>query len=142
VTREHENAELVRRAHAAFKAGDQAAIAEIFAPDIEWIVTGDSLTATHDRSMEEVLASFGKVMELTNGTYRAVGFDYLGGEGHAAALAHVTAERDGQRLDMDEVVIFRVVDGRLAHAMHIAYDQAGWDAFFAPAPAPAEAVTS
>lgn len=140
MNREHENAELVRRAHAAFKAGDRAAIEEIFAPDIDWIVTGDSLTATHDRSMADVMASFGKVMELTNGTYNAVGFDYLGGEGHAAALAHVTAERNGKRLDMDEVVIFTVVDGKLAKAMHIAYDQAGWDDFFAPAEQAQEAV--
>lgn len=130
--REHENAELVRRAHAAFKAGDQAAIREIFAEDIEWLVPGDSLAATHDRGMDEVMRSFMKLVELTNGTYNAVGFDYLGGEDHAVALAHVTAEREGRRLDLDEAVIFTVRDGKLAKAVHIAYDHAAWDAFFAP----------
>jgi uncharacterized protein len=130
--REHENAELVRRSHAAFKRGERAAMEEVFSPDIDWLVPGDSLAATHDRSLDEVLATYGRIMQLTNGTYSAVGFDYLGGEGHAAALAHVTAERDGRRLDLDEVVVFTVRDGKLARAVHIPYDPAAWDAFFAP----------
>jgi ketosteroid isomerase-like protein len=131
LTADHPHAALVREAHEAFKRGDREAVDRLFHEDIRWVVTGESQTATVDHGMDEVLASFGKVMELTNGTYEAVGFDYLGGERHAAALAHVTAERDGKRLDVDEVVIFEVRDGRLANAMHIAYDQRAWDEFFA-----------
>lgn len=126
------NAALVRRAHAAFKSNDQAAIAEIFAPDIEWIVTGDSQTATVDHGMMEVGVSFMKIVEMTGGTYDAVGTDYLGGESTAIARAHVTAQREGKEpLDVEEVVVFDVVDGRLARAVHIPFDQDAWDEFFA-----------
>jgi len=126
------NAELVRRAHAAFKANDQATIAEIFAEDIEWIVTGHSQTATVDHGMAEVGRSFLKIMEMTGGTYDAVGTDYLGGANTAIARAHVTASREGKgTLDVEEVVVFDVRDGKLARAVHIPFDQDAWDDFFA-----------
>lgn len=128
-----ENAALVRRAHAAFKAGDQATIAEIFAEDIEWVVPGhpDSMATTVDHGMQEVAGSFLTLMEATQGTYDAVGTDYLGGERTAIARAHVTAQRPGKEpLDMEEVVVFDVRDGKLARAVHIPFDQQRWDEFF------------
>lgn len=127
-----ENANLVRRAHAAFKANDQATIAEIFAPDIEWVVTGHSQTATVDHGMAEVGQSFLKIMQMTEGTYDAVGTDYVGGDHTAVARAHVTARRPGKEpLDLEEVVVFDVVDGKLSRAVHIPFDQDAWDDFFA-----------
>ena len=129
-----ENATLVRRAHAAFKSQDHETIAEIFADDIEWVVPGDpgSMATTVDHGMQEVVASFMVLMEATQGTYDAVGTDYCGGETTAIARAHVTAQRPGKEpLDMEEVVVFDVRDGKLARAVHIPFDQQKWDAFFA-----------
>ena len=128
---EHPNAAMVRRAHAAFKSGDMDAVREIFDWDaIRWVMPGTSLVSGVDVGMEAVFANFGKCVELSNGTYSAVGFDYLGSDGHAAALAHLTAERDGKKLDVDEAVIFTVRDGKLVEAYHLAYDQQAWDDFF------------
>lgn len=124
------NADLVRKAHTAFKTGDMDLVREVFAEDIVWHVTGSSLVSGTARGMDEVMANFGKVMELTNGTYSAIGFDYLGGTDHACALARVHAERNGQTLDIDELVVFDVVDGKLGECWHIAYDQEAWDTFF------------
>ena len=128
---EHPHATMVRRAHAAFKSGDMQAVREMFDWDsIRWVVPGRSLVSGVDIGMEAVFANFGKCVELSNGTYNAVGFDYLGSDDHAVALAHLTAERDGMRLEVDEAVVFTVRDGRFVEAHHLAYDQDAWDQFF------------
>lgn len=128
---EHPNAALVRRAHEAFKTGDMESVREIFDWDgIRWELPGKSLVAGVDVGMEEVFANFGKCMELTDGTYQAVGFDYLGSDDHAIALAHLTARRGDRELEVDEAVIFTVRDGKLVDAYHLAYDQYAWDEFF------------
>jgi hypothetical protein len=128
---EHPHAALVRRAHEAFKTGDMDTVREIFDWDaIRWTLPGKSLVSGVDIGMEQVFANFGKCMELTDGTYNAVGFDYLGGENHAVALAHLTAQRNGRTLEVDEAVVFTVRGGRLVEAYHLAYDQDAWDEFF------------
>jgi ketosteroid isomerase-like protein len=127
---EKENAEMVRRAHQAFKEGDQETVQELFAEDIVWRVPGRSQAATTDHGMEEVFENFGELVDLTEGTYAAEGTDYLGGEDHGIAMAHVTAERDGKELDLDEIVIFNIEDEKLTEAWHIPYDLYQWDEFF------------
>lgn len=129
---EHPNAAKVRRAHEAFKTGDMDTVREIFDWDgIRWVLPGKSIVSGVDTGMEEVFANFGKCHQLTNGTYAAVGFDYLGSDDHAVALAHLTATRGERSLEIDEAVIFTVgSDGRFVEAYHLAYDQYAWDEFF------------
>lgn len=129
---EHPNADLVRRAHAAFKTGDHEEVGRLFADDIVWTVTGSGPASGVTKGMANVMANFGDIMRWTEGTYDAEPVDYLGSAGHAINLSHVTATRpDGRRLDQDELVVFTVRDGKLATAQHMAYDEAAWDAFFA-----------
>ncbi len=129
---EHPNADLVRRAHAAFKTGDMDEVGRLFADDIVWTVTGSGPASGVTKGMSGVVSNFGDIMRWTEGTYNAEPVDYLGSAGHAINLSHVTATRpDGRRLDQDELVVFTVRDGKLATAQHMAYDEAGWDAFFA-----------
>ncbi len=131
-TTEHPNAAKVRAAHEAFKTGDMANVRRIFDwESIRWVLPGRSLVSGTDVGMEQVFTNFGKCHELTDGTYLAVGFDYLGSDHHAVALAHLTAERNGRRLEIDEAVVFTVgPDGRFSEAFHLAYDQYAWDEFF------------
>lgn len=131
-TTEHPNATMLRRAHAAFKSGDMATIREVFADDIVWVVTGEGPASGTTHGMDGVLANFGDIMRWTEGTYNAEPVDYLGSDTHVVNLSHVTASRpDGRTMDMDETVIFKVKDGKLVHAQHMAYDEKAWDAFFA-----------
>jgi ketosteroid isomerase-like protein len=129
---EHPNADLVRRAHAAFKAGDMATVHELFDYDgMVWTVTGTSPAAGTTTGMDGVLRNFGDIMAFTNGTYDAAPVDYLGSDEHVVALAHVTAQRaDGRTLDVPEAVVFTVCDGKLVEAQHMAYDERAWDLFF------------
>jgi hypothetical protein len=129
---EHPNADLVRRAHAAFKANDQAEISRLFAEDIVWTVGGEGPQTGTTVGMANVMANFGEIMQLTEGTYHAEPVDYLGSDDHAINISHLTAKRpDGRSIDIMEAVIFRVRDGRLVEAQHIAYDEKAWEEFFA-----------
>lgn len=129
---EHPHADLVRRAHAAFKAGDQAEIGRLFADDIVWTVTGHGRASGTTKGMGNVVKNFMDIMEWTEGSYHAEPLDYLGSDDHAINVSHVTARRpDGRTMDMDELVIFKVRDGKLVEAQHMAYDEQAWDEFFA-----------
>jgi ketosteroid isomerase-like protein len=125
-----ENAELARRAHSAFRTNDEETIREVFAEDVEWRVPGESRAATVDHGMAEVFEGFEEIMAMTDGTYSEESVDYLGGENHAIVMAHVTAERNDETMEMDEIVVFRVENGQLHDAWHIPYDLHEWDAFF------------
>lgn len=132
---EHPNADLVRRAHQSFKSGDPDAWREFFAEDILWTVTGEGEASGVTRGFSGVMKNFGAIMEWTNGTYNAIPVDYLGTDDFAFAMARATATRpDGRELDVPEYVAFKVRDGKLVEAMHVALDEEAWDAFFAPAP--------
>lgn len=97
---------------------------------IRWVLPGRSQVSGVDVGMEQVFDNFGKCLELTDGTYHAVGYDYLGSDDHAVALSHLTAEREGRVLEIDEAVIFTVRDGRFVEAYHLTFDQYAWDEFF------------
>src|SRR6056297_3862809 len=128
---EHPNATKVRRAHEAFKTGDMDTVRELFDwDDIRWVLPGKSIVSGVDHGMEAVFANFGRCHELTDGTYSAIGFDYLGSDDHAVALARLTAQRNGRSLELDEAVIFTIRDGKFVEAYHLAYDQYAWDEFF------------
>jgi hypothetical protein len=128
---EHPNADLVRRAHHAFEAGDMTAVRELFAADIVWTVSGTGPASGVTHGLDGVLDNFRQIMEWTAGDYVATPVDYLGSDDHAIALTHAKASRpDGRTLDVDEAVIFRVAGGRLVTAQHMAYDEQAWDEFF------------
>lgn len=133
---EHPNADLVRRAHAAFKAQDMGTVKELFDYDgMLWTVTGTSPAGGVTTGMDGVMRNFGDIMQWTQGTYNAAPVDYLGSDDHVVALAHVTATRgDGKTLDVAEAVIFKVRDGKLVEAQHMAYDEHAWDDFFTDMP--------
>ncbi len=112
--------------------GDMETVHQLF--DFEsmvWTVTGHSPAGGTTTGMDGVMRNFGDIMAWTNGTYDAAPVDYLGSDDHVVALAHVTARRaDGRTIDVPEAVVFRVRDGRLVAAQHMAYDEQAWDAFF------------
>lgn len=106
-------------------------VREIFDWDhIRWVLPGSSQVSGVDVGMDAVFANFQRCIELTGGTYKAVGVDYLGSDDHAIALTHLTARRGDRTLKIDEAVIFTVRDGRFVEAYHLPYDQQLWDDFF------------
>ncbi|GAA3191057.1 nuclear transport factor 2 family protein [Dactylosporangium siamense] len=128
---EHPNADLVRRAFAAFESGDLATIRALFAADIVWRVGGHGPASGETVGLDAVLANFQQIMTWTAGDYAAHPVDFLGSDRHAVALTRARASRpDGRTLDVAQAVVFEVAGGRLVSCQHMAYDEAAWDAFF------------
>ena len=84
------------------------------------------------RGPDEVIGLFGKLFQLTDGTFRVQIHDVLASDEHVVVLGHVDAQRAGKTVqngNYDHVCHFR--DGKLAEAWVVNVDQYEADAFFA-----------
>lgn len=110
-----DNLELVRRGYAAFGAGDTATLSELFAPDIVHAIPGSAPISGAHKGPQNVLALYGKLAELSGGTLRVELEDVLSDGGDRVIAIHRgTAERNGEKLDQREALLFTIVDGKVA----------------------------
>src|SRR5207237_6724562 len=106
---EHPNAAVLRRTYEAFARGDFAVLSECFHEEIVWYVPGNSLISGAHRGRDAVFAFFGRLMELSGGTFKAEGQDIGASDQRAFSLEHLTAQRAGKTLDVELVLVVRVV---------------------------------
>jgi ketosteroid isomerase-like protein len=127
---EHQNASVLRRAYEAFARGDFAALSELLADDVVWHVPGSSPVSGSHHGREALLGYFGRLMELSGGTFKAESHDILASDRHVVSLEHLTAEREGKLLDVELALVVRVGDGRIVEARDYFSDQNAWDEFW------------
>lgn len=127
---QHPNAKLVARGYKAFATGDLATLSELFAPDVVWHQPGKTPIAGDHNGRDRVFAFFGKLAEMTGGTYRVEPQDILADDHHAVAIQHSTARRDGRTLDAQEVLVFEVHDGTVSDIRLFAGDQLQEEGFW------------
>ena len=108
----HPNEELIRGGYEAFATGNVPDVLSRFADDIVWHVPGRSPLAGDYRGHDEVMGFFGKLMELSNGTFRLEVHDVLATDDHAVALVKATAERNGETKSFDAAHVWHVKDGK------------------------------
>jgi ketosteroid isomerase-like protein len=126
-----ENFELVRRAYAAFNAGDADALVEVFAADIVHAVPGSSAIAGSHKGTQDVLTMYGRLAELSGGSVRVELEDLLSdGENRVVAIHRTTAERDGQTMSEREVLLITIVDGKVAEIQDFFTDIKRIDSFW------------
>jgi uncharacterized protein len=125
------NLELVRRAYAAFGAGDTDTLNELFAPDIVHIVPGSSAISGAHKGTQNVLAMYGKLAEMSGGSLRVELENVLSDGGdRVIAIHHTSAERNGQTLSVKEALLCTVVDGKVAEIQDFFADIKQVDAFW------------
>lgn len=127
---EHPHITVFRRAMDAFSAGDMESLAEVFHPDVQWHIPGESPLSGDFEGRDATFATFELDFRLSDGTYRPHLHDVLANDTHIVALLNATATRDGKELDMDYVIVFRVSDGRIAEGWELWTDQREFDAFW------------
>jgi len=119
----HPNEELARESAAAFQRGDLEALRnKYFAADIRWHVPGRGPLAGTYEGVDEVLAVFGRLFELTNGTYTVEVHDVLANDEHAVTLLGQRAERGGSVLTDNAIVVSHIRDGKLAEVWTVQTD--------------------
>jgi uncharacterized protein len=127
------NAALMRKGYDAFSRGDMETLRnELFTPDIVWHQGGRNQTAGDYRGADAVVGLFGKLFQLTDGTFRVQIQDLLTSDERVVVLARVDAQRAGKAVQNgDYVHVCRFKDGRLSEAWIVNADPYEIDDFFA-----------
>jgi ketosteroid isomerase-like protein len=122
---------LVRRGYAAFNSADVDTLRTVFATDVVQHVPGNGPLAGVYKGVDAVLGYYGKLAELTDGTFRAHLIDVHGdGLGHVVALHQTTAIRNGMSRISRGSIVFSVVGGLATDLLEAHADLPGDDAFF------------
>ena len=111
---EHPNATLARRGYAAFASGDLATLRDLMREDAAWHQPGSTPIAGDYVGPDRVFEYFGKLFELSGGTFKAEPEDILADDDRAVVLQHTTGTRYGKALDIHHVLVFEIRGGKFA----------------------------
>jgi ketosteroid isomerase-like protein len=125
------NAEIVRRAYAAFNAADMKTLTETFDESACWHTPGRSPVAGDAGGRDAVFAQFGRYGGETGGTFKATLKEVLKSDsGRVVGLHHNTAQRNGRQLDTFCCIVFELKNGRIIDAREYFSDLYNWDEFW------------
>src|SRR5436190_13654758 len=96
----HPNADLLNKGYDAFDKGDLDTLRGLFTDDVTFHVVGRSPLAGEYRGIDQVFGFFGKLVELSGGTFRIERHAVLADDEHASVLSTSTAERNGKTLSV------------------------------------------
>lgn len=131
MSRAAENADVVRRAYAAFNASDAAALADLFDEQAAWHTPGQSPIAGDNQGRDAVFQQFGRYVGETDGTFKANLTRVLtSDDGAVIGMHHNAARRNGKRLDVDCCISFQVRNGRIVDGREHFFDLHAWDEFW------------
>ena len=126
----HPNAELLRRAFAAF-GRDALVVARSFAEDIVWRVPGTNAMSGEYLGRDATLQFLRQTLVLSGGTYRTELKYVVADDERAVAVYRAQGEREGRTLDIDQALFCVIRDGRLADVTAVPLDFPAFDAFWA-----------
>ena len=128
----HPNVDLLRKGYAAFGKGDLDTIRNsVFSPDMVLHVAGRSPVSGDYRGVDEVFGFFGKLFELSGGTFSVDLHDAVANDHHAVGLSSFSGQRDGKTLDGAKgVEVYHVQDGRITEAWFTTEDDYSFDEFW------------
>lgn len=121
---------LVRKGYEAFNIGDVETLRSIFARDVLQHVPGSSPLAGTYKGVDAVLGYYGRLAELTDGTFRADLIDVHGdGQGHVSAMHQVSAVRNGVKRISRGSIVFTFMGDKATDLLELHGDLPGDDAF-------------
>jgi ketosteroid isomerase-like protein len=130
-TAQHINVQQLRRAYEAFGAGDMATVRERLTDDTVWHIFGHSQLAGDYKGKDAVFGFFGKLMELSGGTFHLEVHDLLANDEHSIGLVTESAEKHGKKWESRAVqVIHTDAEGRIREFFAFQEDQRATDAFW------------
>jgi uncharacterized protein len=125
-----QNEAVVRRMFDAFARKDGFGLRGLFAEDAVWRVPGGSVMAGSYEGRDAIFRFLGRLPKETNGTYGSRLIDVLASDERAAALYRAVGERDGQRLDLDQLLLFRLEAGLIVEVLALPSDPSAFEAFW------------
>ena len=128
--RRAQNEAVVRRLFDAFAHKDAFGLRDVFAEDAVWHVPGDSLMAGTYDGRDAIFRFLGRLPKETGGTYGSRLIDVLASDDRAAALYRASGDRNGTRLDLDQLLLFRIDGGLVREVLALPTDPAVFDSFW------------
>ena len=104
----------------------RAAIDEIFTDDCVFYEPRGTY-----RGREEIFRFLAKLPKETDGTYASELRDVLASRDRAAALYRASGTRHGRRLELDQVLLFRIEGGLVHEVLALPSDPEAFEAFWA-----------
>ena len=127
----HPNEELVRQGYKAFGEGDMDTLRSLFAEDAVHVATGKSPIAGEYTGVDNILAYYGTLFELSGGTFSAdLQKVSVEGDDTVVATHRDRGQRAGKTLDQDEELTFTLADGKFTRLVEKHSDQAAYDDFW------------
>lgn len=127
---EHPNAAIARKAYEAFGKGDIESVFSVIADDAVFHAGGDNALTGDYKGHAEIQRFFGKLAELASDGMDLEVHDILANDEHVIALVSFTAKRGDESLDMREVHIWHIADGKMTEQWVFEEDQAAGNAFY------------
>lgn len=126
-----ENAELARRIFDAFARREGFALRGLFAEEAVWTVPGSGIMAGVFCGRDQIFRFLTRLSKETGGTYASKLIDVLASDERAAALYRASGQRNGRRLDLDQVLLLTIADGLVVDVVALPSDPAAFEAFWA-----------
>jgi uncharacterized protein len=124
---EHPNVARIRDGYAAFAKGDFAVLNDLFDGDIVWHVAGRSQLTGEYRGRDAVYGFFGKLMEVTEGSFHIDLQAVFADDERGVALVVGAASRGGASIKVNEAHVFRMRDGKVVEFWDASTDQYAFD---------------
>ena len=125
----------IERVFAAFGGGDVRALYEVIAEDAVWRVPGSAPVSREYRGRDEIFGLFRETRRLTDGTYRSELRWALADGDHAVAVYRARGRRLGRELDIDQVLLIGLRNGRWQEVLALPTEPLVFEAFWAAGPA-------
>ncbi|MGZ3812558.1 MAG: nuclear transport factor 2 family protein [Mucilaginibacter sp.] len=131
-TMENEPKKVVAEFLTAVQHGDNAKLAAILHPGVEWSQPGSNRLSGIKKSNTEVFQMVGKMFELSDRTLRLTDFKAISVNGNrVACLLHWNAAQPtGSVLDVDNIDVYTVENGQITKAEIFSADIAKEDQFW------------
>ena len=124
---EHANVARIKDGYDAFAKGDFAVLNDLFAEDLLWHEPGRNQLAGDYRGREAVYGFFGKLMEITEGSFRLEVQAVFADDQQGVALVVSSASRDGRSVKINDAHIFHLRDGKVVEFWNASFDPYAYD---------------
>jgi uncharacterized protein len=106
--------EAIRALYAARRDREHARVRPLLDDDVVWHEPGDEDYSGDYRGADEVLSLLDRLLEVTEGTFVLEPVEYLSTADHVAVKISWAAERDGRRVQGEELAVYRFRGGKVA----------------------------
>jgi ketosteroid isomerase-like protein len=120
----------IRRVFDAFAGGDPRSLVEVIAEDAVWRVPGTVPVSRAYRGREQIFGLFRETRRLTAGTYRSELRWALADGERAVAVYRARGRRLGRELDIDQVLLITLREGRWSEVLALPTDPQAFEAFW------------